>query len=612
MKRDGSILRTAVFVAAVSLIACAAWTAETPAKRGDRLLSLTPAESLFCVRVNNVNKTLSQSTGFLTGIAPDGFDAEAMVMAKLRAMMGEERMDQVRRRGNLAMFGVILPDGEANQGPFANLLVGMLVPVKDYDAFVGGEKSGARGVATIEVDGQPRAVATRFGQFALLSQPGTEDKLKRVRRMLQRGKASLASALSAEEKKLATTSPVWLYANVEKASAIVKPMVFGKLEQIKAELKKASDKGDTPIANPEGIIRFYAALLDMITSETASVAIGLTPSAEACQATFTMKTVPGTKLAGTMGAVPYASAYKRALGNLHDDAVINIAAAMDAEAWEKSYHYFIDLMPNMIDAEVSQAEMAEFRNLVSKSFGAIGESLSFSFVPTGEGPGGFSMQYVFEVKNGPAMEDAIREGLQVANSQMYQAFMENFGVGVRAEVESDTQTYQGVRINSARLTFETDDEDSPPAQMLAAMWGGGFDYRWGVTEGHCVYVIGKDADKHTRRLIDQVKAGGAKAVCPEIKAALASIPNSDKADTVGTFNYVRMLNATMGALPLPDGKKMPSLNVPTEHSVAFAAFSRDDGFAVKLVLPRKHVMEIKSAFETLDKKMKEIKKQENN
>ena len=110
------------------------------------------------------------------------------------------------------------------------LAVSVLVPVKDYDAFVGGEKSAARGVATIEVDGRPRAVATRFGQFALLSQPGAEDKLKRVRRMLQRGKGSLASALSAEEKKLATTSPLWLYTNVEKASAIVKPMVFGKLE----------------------------------------------------------------------------------------------------------------------------------------------------------------------------------------------------------------------------------------------------------------------------------------------------------------------------------------------------------------------------------------------
>ena len=110
-------------------------------------------------------------------------------------------------------------------------------------------------------------------------------------------------------------------------------------------------------------------------------------------------------------------------------------------------------------------------------------------------------------------------------------------------------------------------------------------------------------------MIDQVKAGGAKGVCPEMKAALASIPNSDKADAVGTFNYVRMLNATLSAMPLPDGKKLGPLNAPTEGNVAFAAFSADDGFTIELVLPRKHIMEIRSALETFGKQVKEIEKQ---
>ncbi len=609
MRRAGNSVRTGIIVAAFLAMATGAWAADAARKRVDRVLNLVPAESLFCVRINNLDGALSQATDFLTGIAPDGFNAGTMVTAKLGSMVGQDRMEQVRRRGNFTMFGVMLPDGEGNQGPFANLFTGMLVPVKDYDAFVGGDAPAGRGVAAISVDGQPRAIAMQLGRYALLSQPGAEDKLKRARRMLQGGKASLGSALKPADKKLAATSPIWLYANVEKASAIVKPMVFGKLEQIKAELKKASEKEDMPIVNPEGIIRFYAALLDMITSETAWVAVGLAPSSQACHATFTMKVVPGTKLAGTMGAVPHASAYKRALGNLHDDAVINLAAAMDAEAWEKSYHVFIDLMPKMVETEVTQAELDDLRKLVSKLFGAMGESLSFSFIPAGKGPGMFSMQYVFEVEDGAAMEEAIREGLKVTNSKIYREFMGNFGMQVRAEIKSETTTYRGVRINSARLAFETEDEDSPPAQMLQAMWGDGFDYRWGVTDGHCVYVIGKDADKYTRKLIDQVKAGGAKGVCSEMKAALASIPNSDKADAVGTFNYVRMLNATLSAMPLPDGKKLAPLNAPTEGNVAFAAFSQDDGFTIDLIMPRKHLMEIKSALESFGKQVEQMEKQ---
>jgi len=596
-------------LAAVLVVATGAWAADGGQEQADQVLQLVPAESLFCVCINNLDGALSQATDFLTGIAPDGFNAGTMVTGKLGSMVGQDRMEKVRLRGSFAVFGVMLPDDEGNQNPFANLFAGVLVPVKDYDAFVGGDGPAGLGVAAISVDGQPRAVAMRLGYHALLSQPGDDDKLKRAWRMLQDGKASMGSALKPQDRELAATAPIWLYANVEKASAIVRPMLFGKLEQIRAELKKASEKEEMPIVDPEGIIRFYGALLDMITSETAWIAMGLTPSAEACHVTFTMTTVPGTKLAGTMGAVPHATAYKRMLGNLHDDAVVNVAAAMDGEAWEKSYHLLIDLMPKMIAAEVPQTELADFRRLVSKSFGAMGESLSFTFIAAGEGPGMFSMQYLFEVEDEAAMEQAIREGLQVVNSKTYQELMGNFGVQAHADVESETTMYRGVRINSARLAFETKDQEAPQARMLTAMWGGGFDYRWGIADGHCVYAIGKDADTHARELIDRVKAGGAKGVCPQMKAALASIPNSDKADAVGTFNYVRMLNATLSAMPLPGGRKLAPLNTPTEDNVAFASFSADDGFSVEVVVPRRHIMEIQSAFEAFGKQVKAIEKQ---
>jgi hypothetical protein len=168
-------------------------------------------------------------------------------------------------------------------------------------------------------------------------------------------------------------------------------------------------------------------------------------------------------------------------------------------------------------------------------------------------------------------------------------------------VESDTATYRGVPIHAARLALEAVDVNSPPAEMLKAMWGGGFDYRWGVTDGYCAYAIGNEADKRVRVLIDQIKAGGAEGVCDEMKMALEGIPNSDKADAVGTLNYVRMLNATVSELPLPEGKKIPSLNVPTESNIAFAAFSGDDGFVLEIVLPKKHILEIKSAFEIIER-----------
>jgi hypothetical protein len=375
-------------------------------------------------------------------------------------------------------------------------------------------------------------------------------------------------------------------------------------------LKKLENQKEAPIANPEGIIRFYAAMLETIMSETAAVGVGLTPSADACHATLTMRAIPGTKLASTMAPIPHADAYRKVLGYLQDDAVINLATAVDAQGLEKTYLLFIDLMPKMMGEDVSQADLVELRELIHKSFGALGDSLAFSFVTGGEGPGLFAMHYVFEVKDKAAIEDAIAEGLQLTNSELYQKFLGGFGLDAHAETDVDASVYKGVSINAARVTFKGGDDDSPQARMVQAMYGGGLDYRWAVTDGYCIYTIGKEADKRMRELIDQIKADGAKNVCSEMKAALQAIEDSDKADTVGTFNYVRMLNSMMGVMPLPDGKTLPKLDVPTEGNIAFAAFTGTGMFRTEVVLPKKHVLEIKSAFETLGREMKDVKKQE--
>ena len=145
MRRAGNSVRTGILVAVVLAMATGAWAADAGQKPADRVLQMVPAESLFCVRINNLDGALSGATDFLTGIAPDGFNAGTMVTAKLGSMVGPDRMEQVRRRGNFTMFGVTLPDGEGNQNPFANLFTGMLVPVKDYDAFVGGDAPAGPG-----------------------------------------------------------------------------------------------------------------------------------------------------------------------------------------------------------------------------------------------------------------------------------------------------------------------------------------------------------------------------------------------------------------------------------------------------------------------------------
>ncbi len=605
MKRFGNRTCRVTVVVVVLLLTATVGGANPTGPDPDRVLQLAPADVLFCLRVNNLDKTLSEASAFLTGIAPEGVDAKAMALGKLTGMLGAERMEQVRRQGNFAVYGALLPNGQ-DQNPMSNLFVGILVPVKDYDAFVGSETPDQDGITTLAVDGQSTVVTTQLGQYALLTWHNARDQLVRAQQMLRDQGAGLNDALSEGEKMLSAQSPIWLYANVQKASAIIKPIVFGKLEQIKGELKKAGERQESPIANPEGIIRFYGGLIDIVTSETASVAVGLAPSAEACTMTLAFKAVPGTDMEMMMAPAPQPANYQRALPYLHDGAIINVAAAVDPVTWEKSYQRWIELIPQLTASDITATDLDQMRKLTTESFRAMGESVSFSFQPGANDDGvPFSMQYVIEVTDGAAIEKAIAEELELINSDVFAKIFENFGFRMSAEIASETTTYKGVRINAARVAFEFDAGDSPQGQMIERMWGGeGLQYRWGVVDGKCVYTIGPNAEADVHKLIDRVKAGTPTDICSEMQAAMAAIPQGGQIEAVGTLNYVRMLNTFASVMPLPDGKQLPELNVPTESSIVFAAGMAEDVPVAWVVLPKRHLQEIKSAFEALEKGMK--------
>ena len=119
-------------------------------------------------------------------------------------------------------------------------------------------------------------------------------------------------------------------------------------------------------------------------------------------------------------------------------------------------------------------------------------------------------------------------------------------------------------------------------------------------------TFGSDADGTIRELIDQVRAGGPKQVSSEIRAALAAIDDSDKADVVGTLNYVRAINMVFGFMPFPGGVDMSDLKVESKSNIAFAGRTTDQGqLSLQIVLPKQHVLEIKSVFENIIPKIKE-------
>jgi len=96
-----------MYIGIVLMLAAGSVWAERTARRGAAgMLGAIPAESLLCVRINRLDNSLGAVNEFLGGIAPESFDAKALI-SKLGSLLGDEQLRGVNKNGNFALFAVI-------------------------------------------------------------------------------------------------------------------------------------------------------------------------------------------------------------------------------------------------------------------------------------------------------------------------------------------------------------------------------------------------------------------------------------------------------------------------------------------------------------------------
>lgn len=603
-------LRKAVTAGLLVLLICGGLFAGSSSKRAsDRLLRIVPAKSLFCVRINNFENTIGAVNEFLKDIAPPSVDVGTEVLSKLGDLWGDEDLRGVNKKGNFAIFGLVVQGESANPNPMANMFIGALVPVRNYEKFISGNPNCGEpddeGISTITLDGRTLALVTNFRRFAIVCAPDAREKLSRVKEMMGQRQNSLFRVLDAGEKEMAATSPVWLYANVKQGSKLLQPLLFGGLEKMKAQLEKAKEKGEGPSIDTAGIIGFYGGIFKMLIEGTEHIMVGLSPSSEMCNVNVSVKPVPGSEFETIVGK-PADGDFNNLLGYLDDGAWMNIASKIDRKSMNASYMKLFDLMGDITSEGIPEKELKRLKKLTTKMIDAMGDSLAMSF-GLGQESSLFEIKYVIEVGKKKAFEKVIEKQLRMMEEGTFNKLYKGFGMEMDFKVDRDTDTYQGIRIDAAKLAFTLGEEDSPPNQMIKRIYGDGLDYRWAFVDSYCIYSIGGNADKRIREMIDQVKSGSPKEIGSEMKAALDMIPKSKQAEAVGTFNYVRILNMLPNIILVPDGASSLKLKVPTKSNIAFASGFDDGKITMQMAMPKSHLLEIKSAFETL---IPQIKKQE--
>ncbi len=562
-----------------------------------------PADSLFCVRINNLDKALGLVDEYIAGLSPMPIPMSMMARMPLAQLLGDPTLKNVRTDGDFAIFGVICPS-EPSQDKPNEIFVAGFIPVTDYAKFVSENSNCSepddKGVSKISA-GNKKILITKVGSYALVGPGNGHDELVAIAGAISKDKAkSLASVLGKRRARAAGKAPFWAHGNVQSAGKAFGPFLFAQIDKGKEQLKKMETQGQA-FGSPAEIMDIYVEMLKVILDEVDTATLSATPSAEALRLSIDVSAVKGKPLAKMLTAPKSPRKRNTLLPYLEDGAMMNLAMKLNKPLMTKMYDRLFDVMGVMSKGSISAENMAKLKDLTNKELESFGDSLAFSMSASSGAKPPFAMTYAIEIADQAAYEQTIKESMELMNSGAIGDLYKSMGMDLDFEIKQGTAEYKGVSIDSAKLQFKSTEPDSEMAKAIEAMYGEGFDYRWAIVDGLALIAISPDVDAEIRKLIDEAKAGGRKNIGKETKAALAMLPGAQRADFVGTINYVRMIKMGIGMAKAMGSMAgvIPEIDVPTESNIAFSGRIRRGRIHKDVVIPKKHLVEIKAAIEQI-------------
>jgi hypothetical protein len=593
----------------VLLVVTIPLAAQSP--ENDQLFKNIPAETLFCLRINNFNNSLTQMDQFLAGVSPVGLSA--LVQSQLTSVLGSPQLAGLNMNGSFAAFGAVLSSPNSQAGAMPNIFIGGLAPVSDYKQFINGISSktpaDANGVVKVLSLGNPVILVTQCNNYALFTEANGYDNLLAYKKMMGIGTSASAvaapfgSVLDSSEANLAANQPIWIYGNVQQAAKSFEPMVTSAINSMKAAMGSAqnTNTGINP-ASIQNIINMYVSIIDTMMKEVKSVSLSINPTQNSLNITNTVASVSGTEIA-KMFATNLAVKENTLLPYLEDGSLMNVAFAMNAPLMKEAVGFQVNLLSLMGGQNVNQENMQKLKALAENMINSVSGPAAYTFSVTDGTKPPFKGKYIIAVKDEKKFRQLMNDSCEMMKTMGIMDIYKSMGIDSGFTFKQNVETYKGIQIDSAKLTFKVTDTNSAQTQMINSMYGDGFDYRWGLVNGLFACTIGPDSDKTLHELIDKIQAGQAKQLCSETKAAVSLVPGAEKSDFFFTMNLIRAIKLVTnyaGAIaPLP----IPAVDVPTKSNLVVTGKTENGSLIVNIVLPKDHVQEIMTAVTAMIQKM---------
>jgi hypothetical protein len=591
MTKSSKLSRVAV-VSTLVLTLCgitlAAAGTTGPAKPAEDPLKLVPADSVFCVRINNLNAALGQMDMFLVGLFPAGVSVP--VKTQLGQLLGSPEPVGVNMSGSFVLFGP-LSDSNAT-GMIGGLA--MLVPITDYSKFISGnpniKPANVQGISSISAqqDGATASVI-QLGSYALAMPAGNDNALLAAKKAMSGAATGVASNLDAAELKRAAGTPVWAYLNVPVVAKKYGSMIKTGIETAKA--MAGAMQGQAAMASQaRAQMDMGAAMLDSLMNETRFITLSLEPSAAAIRTALVVAALPDTQMADSFKGSP-SKIDAKMLGYLRDGAAVNFVGSFDPARMNKFNTLYLDMFVKFMGKDLSADDVAKIKKLTGDYGDVLGGAIAGALTVNPQSKLPFDLQYAAALKDAAKVNQMLDEVVKMMSPGGAMANLyKSMGMKTTVDFKRKAATYKGVDIDSLKVGMSMTDANSPANSAITAMYGSGMDLRLAATDNLLVYALASDPNVAIRALIDQVKAGGPVKPPAEVQTAMQLIPDSDKGSFFVTINVLRLTQMVAAMSPVPVPTTQPS--TPSQSDIAIAGTCGDGKLSIEMAVPKTQVMEI--------------------
>ncbi|MBE0534334.1 MAG: hypothetical protein IH624_01605 [Phycisphaerae bacterium] len=576
------------------------------AQEPDNPLKFVPADCLFCVRINNFDNAASLADKYMEDVAPSPLMIAMITRLPLIQLVGDPLLRNLNFEGDFIAFG--MADTVSADSKIA---YGFILPITDYETFISehprATKPDENGISRLSLGiGDAETLVRKAGSYAIFTDKRNYNGLAAISKRLEAGEIrTVADTIDTRRSRGITRSPIWAYGNVQRVREVFGPDLFERFEKARAGLEqKRGRKRTTAFPGMDIYIKTLKEVLEDVDSVTWSVR----PSADVLRIATSIKPVEGKGLAEALKASSTPKGPNPLLPHFDENAMMNLGMKIDKPLWIRFYNEMFAIFTRMSGETLPQDDLARLKRLTNTTIGALGDALAFSMTARPGMRPPFKMRYIAQVEDAETLNRVLDEQIQLMNDGAVDDLYKAMGLDMKFTAKRNVATYQGVQIDSATLKFNAADGDSEMDKQIKALYGEGLEYRWAIVDDLLVYAISGEVDKDIRALIDQVKSGEPKELDPELTQAMSLLPDPRGADAVGTVNFVRLMQMSLGRVTA--GDQSMKIDVPTENHLVFASRVREGRIVINCALPKKHLIELRAASEEAHRQMQERRQQQ--